>query len=606
MKSTKERFENYLQKKHSAIQLFHIIWLPIFSLIISESIWRGGFTQFFSWCISFPTSLILSVVLYFSIYNIWAFLGSKVSIIVRWILFILITVVSFVCRIKIENRNEVLEIQDVFLIKEGLDIGKNYISSELSIIVIGLLLLFILLLFTVYMLPKGYNAYQSLSLSFICIILSIIIITGFPYNIIKELNVSASKISAMENANEIGLFNSFYIQDHQVSLQSKYSQERIEKIVEFNKRSKIKSVSEVTKPNVIYILGESVFNPETLGKDLFKQEVMPNLDEIMKNTASGSVLTHQYGGGTHNPEFEVLSGLNPRYLSDGPNVYDACLKEDIKMESALPKVFSKGGYITAAYHTYKKNFYGRDKVFPDCMGFDSFKGQEDLIKTQAITNSQFPRDSILYNKSIKQINKTKKSDFIYLATMNTHGPYKVSKNSKFIKEDINLSEKERGELEYYSQRANEADKDLGEFLNKLRKIDEPTIVLYFGDHYPALGEKGSIYKNLDYTKDLISKVDNEDYIKTHNTPFFIWSNYKNDIKNKKYTNMSLAFISSMVVKESRVKSNPIFDWLINNQEKERFPSPYIEGTGWYNKKFDDYQLLLHDITDGESYQLKEK
>ena len=58
------------------------------------------------------------------------------------------------------------------------------------------------------------------------------------------------------------------------------------------------------------------------------------------------------------------------------------------------------------------------------------------------------------------------------------------------------------------------------FLEKLKEIDEPTLVFFVGDHFPSLRGETSVYNQLDLNGDNCSVLYEQKY--------FIWSNYDAD------------------------------------------------------------------------------
>ena len=52
--------------------------------------------------------------------------------------------------------------------------------------------------------------------------------------------------------------------------------------------------------------------------------------------------------------------------------------------------------------------------------------------------------------------------------------------------DLDLTENQKNLLTNYFRGVIDADEELGDFIDSLRKTEEPVVVVYWGDHYPSL------------------------------------------------------------------------------------------------------------------------
>jgi Phosphoglycerol transferase and related proteins, alkaline phosphatase superfamily len=141
------------------------------------------------------------------------------------------------------------------------------------------------------------------------------------------------------------------------------------------------------------------------------------------------------------------------------------------------------GYESTAFHTYWGWFYDRRKDFRD-LGFDLFMPLETLLETPSF--APFPKDSLLYDQVLRRLTATPSRDFIYAATMETHGGYDFEPlyASPFTSAD--LPPDAAREVNNFLYLAQSADAALGDFVNQLSTYPEPTVLIYFADHYPAI------------------------------------------------------------------------------------------------------------------------
>ena len=103
--------------------------------------------------------------------------------------------------------------------------------------------------------------------------------------------------------------------------------------------------------------------------------------------------------------------------------------------------------------------------------------------------------------------------FTFVVTMQGHGGYK----DKTYPTEITLNmprEQSLSERVYFTslKKSDEAFKDLIEYF---REFDEPTVIVMYGDHHPALSES--------FNEKFIDK---EDKGSLYRTPYIIWSNFE--------------------------------------------------------------------------------
>lgn len=123
-------------------------------------------------------------------------------------------------------------------------------------------------------------------------------------------------------------------------------------------------------------------------------------------------------------------------------------------------------------------------------------------------------------KILQQIQKTDQPDFIYAITMHNHGPYA---DERYGETDIKVSVEDDVKkmlLETYSQGVKEADQSLKTLTDELKTLEEPTILLFFGDYLPALNTHGNIYDEyqLEMPEEWLQAAH------SYTVPFLLWSN----------------------------------------------------------------------------------
>ena len=130
--------------------------------------------------------------------------------------------------------------------------------------------------------------------------------------------------------------------------------------------------------------------------------------------------------------------------------------------------------------------------------------------------------------------------FLFDVTVQNHGGYTGEISELQEKVTITGHEGQYTETENYLTLAHESDRALGEFLTYLENYAEPTIVVFYGDHQPAI-ETGFIEMAMNKNE---SDFILEDRQKMYQVPFFIWSNY--DIEEETIDAMSINYLSTLM------------------------------------------------------------
>lgn len=276
-----------------------------------------------------------------------------------------------------------------------------------------------------------------------------------------------------------------------------YSKETIDTIE--NQVNTQVAKTESSKPNIICILLESFVDPEELTYLKTNKDPISFYHYLEDNYTSGYLTVPVVGAGTANTEFEILTGMSMQYFGTGEYPYKTILKQT-DCES-IASDLSKIGYGTHVVHNNGGNFYSRANAF-SMMGFDTFTSKECMNITEFTPNGNWAEDAILVNETIKALDATEGSDFVYTITVGTHGDYPkqpILDNPEFVVTGAN-SEESANQWTYFVNQAHKTDLFIQNLITELDKRDEDTIVVMFGDHLPTMGltnedtVPGDIYK----------------------------------------------------------------------------------------------------------------
>ena len=280
-------------------------------------------------------------------------------------------------------------------------------------------------------------------------------------------------------------------------------------------------------PNIILIMNESFTDASLFTEVVTCGPVTPTFEALKQTAVTGKVMTPQFGGGTANSEFEVLTGMTLANLPAGSTPYQQFIN---RPTFSYPRFLAQNGYFCLAIHPFDRRFWSRDTVYP-LLGFHDFLGIEAFEDPEI--SGQFISDREAMRKIISEFEAKRESGsqaplFNFTVTMQNHFPYSELDYPEEYRVDIleapNLSEDSIHRLRGYMTGLRDADQSLADIIAYFEQQDEPTIIIFFGDHLGSWGDIEETYARSGYlTGDLCTP---ENIQKIHSTPFVIWSNFK--------------------------------------------------------------------------------
>ncbi|MFE5322733.1 LTA synthase family protein [Paenibacillus sp. NPDC056579] len=272
------------------------------------------------------------------------------------------------------------------------------------------------------------------------------------------------------------------------------------------------------QPNVIFIMNEAFWDPTLLPNVQFSEDPIPTVHKLQKESTSGYLLSPQFGGGTSNVEFEVLTGQSMSFLPDGSVPYQQYINKPVP---SLASYFETQGYKSMGIHSYEGWFWNRENVYKQ-LGFQSFMSKDQFDNPEY--KGTFISDDEVSRQIIKQVDETEKPMFIYAVTMQNHGPYDDNRyGGNSISAEGDLTASAKNTLETYTQGAHDADQSLQKLIDHFEQSDEPTVVVFYGDHLPMLGMDYDVYKQGGMINSS-SQWSLEETKSMHSVPFVMWSN----------------------------------------------------------------------------------
>ncbi len=261
--------------------------------------------------------------------------------------------------------------------------------------------------------------------------------------------------------------------------------------------------------NVVVILGETFTDPTRLSGVEVDEDPIPFTRDLMGTTPSGTMLSSGFGGGTANVEFEVLTGMS---IANFEPQMHAPYPMLVPHHDDFPSVTDRLGpdHTTLAVHPYAPSFYRRDVVYP-VLGFERQTFWDTIGHRDKVGNDTHISDEATYREVLDELEETEDPLLVNVVTMQNHSPY----GGNFTDPIGATGDFGPGEAEgigQYLRGLRHSDDAMAQLLEELEAMDERTIVLFYGDHLPAMWPGSVQSANTEQT--------------LHETPWFVWANFE--------------------------------------------------------------------------------
>ncbi len=522
---------DFIKSKRIEIPIIpSVVFLFLFCLIISAFTMvsaPGAFSRVKALGVFPPLLVVLNTlpILLLALIVFMLFNNAVFSAAVTGMVFVVAAVAN---REKIILRQDPFIPSDISLFNEAMGIVKNFPPKQIALYVF-IIAAFVLAVIVTLLFFKTKKIKLPVRIS--CIVLSIIV--SFAAN--TFLYSSDSLYNKFDvNGNVYFDVNQYASKGFVYSFIYKFNAMQIEKPEGYNQDEIVQLENDFrpseydTKklPHIIMIMGEAFSDLSENDHFDFSSysDPMENIKRLAndKNSVYGHITVPNYGGGTSNTEFDVLTGYSTRYLvKDG--ISYSYIRSTV---DAIPKRLKNIGYNTLAIHPGFSWFYNRSNVYP-YMGFEnfihlsSFQGEEKY-KGGYIAD-KYLSDSIIENFE-KHVSENDNPLFNFCVTIENHGPYdeKYNEVEKMFDCDVSLTDSQENLLNSYFMGIKDNDKEIGRLADYFAQSDEPVILVFFGDHLPGFSNGMEFFDLLDYNISPNGSV--EQQLNVYSTPFLIWEN----------------------------------------------------------------------------------
>lgn len=434
---------------------------------------------------------------------------------------------------KISERKEYIEFTDLFIAGEwGQAVSDVQFHGFGTIYVVAALLL-VAIVFLSYTKPfwKRKRDKRRVLHSFLAVFIGIAVFTGGIYLPMVHVGIKERVVLGMQGELKGGMV-CFLESIAYYGMTSEYSDDIYQDALDFFQAEAVgKHVEGETseaagdiavKPNVIVIMSEALWDINQLSEAVsFNKNPMEAFDSLGGSYVQGKAATNIFGGGTDKSEFEFLTGWNSKYAVNGSSPYrDFFTRGQASMVQYLKAL----GYDCYSIHPYKGDFWGRDTAYAN-MGFDAFYDMYSMMyqnKYDVFISDAALTKEIIYRYE-QQKRKTDAPVFSFNVSIANHvtkiikGEAGPTCNDILVNYKIDyekISDYNRGKLREYVNGVYTSGKALNDLIDYFSKVEEPTVIMVFGDHAPSFLS--------DFEPYVSEKIAKEAF---YETPFYVWNNY---------------------------------------------------------------------------------
>ena len=346
--------------------------------------------------------------------------------------------------------------------------------------------------------------------------------------------------------------------------------------------------------NLIVIMNESFADFTVFDDFEASEDPTPFLHSLEENTVKGWMYAPVTGGGTATVEFEYLTGFSSLFQPPHTVAYQLYVEEGMP---SLAAVAGSQGYETTAFHPYKSSGWNRVLAY-DYLDFDRQMYEEDVVDPYYIRH--YVSDRSDYEMIFRTTREQEGDTFFFNVTMQNHSGYAQGWNNLERTIDLpdRLARTDSSARQYFAL-ARVSDDALRELIGYYSQQDEPTMIVFFGDHQPPL--TNSFYEEL-YGKKLSERT-TEEVLRQYAVPFFIWTNY--DIQEEQDVVISPNYLGVLTARLAGLPMTGFMNFLSQLYEELPAVTPvgFITGDGQYlaRSELNEEQRLLLDIYETLNY-----
>ena len=366
-----------------------------------------------------------------------------------------------------------------------------------------------------------------------------------------------------------------------------YSEEKCRSLLE---SASISADENAVRPtNLIVIMNESFTDFSAIAKGSFEpsQDPLPFFHSLADDprAQTGLLTVPVHGGGTCDTEWEVLTGNNKDLppIENTPYLEFYSSSRQKYNTDSLAGSLRELGYKTAAMHPYNRSNWNRELVY-ELMGFEDYLAEESYPDAQTLRG--FITDASDYARLIEYTEAQNGAPcFVFNVTVQNHGSYNYFYD---VPHTITLPGLEAQDAEVFLSLLYESDQALKDLLAYYETVEEPTMIVFFGDHHPALSKEFRL-TTFTYYDHPETEESNLQYI----TPYLIWTNYDRTDSVPAVPSMSASYLGSYIKQIAGLPLSDYDKYMLESMQQY----PVIAPSGVYaaDGTFTSFDLMFGEV-----------
>lgn len=545
-----------MKKIEKAINILAAILTPILIFYLFEWFMRNPFEKMYP-KIQFLNILFFEILLFL----LWGLFGKlKYAIRTQAILAMIVGIADYFV---VQFRSTPIMPWDILSIKTAVSVADNYQYKVTSRIVIIFILLLLIVIFCGKLkMSIGKKWYIRTG----CTLLGVLMLFGYTKYVQRDQTVSEYKLydklfTPLTMSYKDGTVVAFIMEMKfmNVDKPDHYSDEKAETLLSSYEEP---DTAVAKTPNIIVVMNEAFSDLSILDSYETNTDELSFMHSLMdneENTVSGYMDVSVLGGNTANTEFEFLTGNTMAFLPQGSIPYQQFVKSDTDSMASYLKSL---GYSTIAMHPYRAKGWDRDKVYTR-FGFDRFYSEDDFTNPDILR--KYISDKADVDK-IKEIYEQKDSNaplFLFNVTMQNHSSYSDVYDN--FDPEVQVDGCDDVALNQYLSLLKKSDDSLKELVTYFEEKDDPTVIVFFGDHQPTDSVVAPIYRMNGRS---VYDLTEEETRLRYKVPFIIWTNY--DSAEESGLTISANYLAAKVLDSANIKK-PAYQNYLSTLEKE-YPS----------------------------------
>ena len=271
-------------------------------------------------------------------------------------------------------------------------------------------------------------------------------------------------------------------------------------------------IPEEKKVNLISIQLEAFADLSLYDIDGLSPDVYRGFHALQAESYTGTLITDIFAGGTAETEWAVLTGGNRH----GDFSYDT---------NSVAWYLKSQGYTANGSHPCRDWFYNRLTVNPN-LGLDDYLFTDNYYYQFIQEGEDVAYDDVFFpdlEARLTEYFATNEAPlFSFNVTYQGHGPYDTDRvwgSGDYCTGDYQQTT--HNALNNYFLHIENTSDWVEQFADYLDTLDEPVILLLYGDHKPWMGNNGSMYAELGISLDTTTEEGFRNY---YSTWYLIWGN----------------------------------------------------------------------------------